>query len=146
MCNVLCRSWTRLSKWVIFNLFVTLFYNILSSVCVPEQNFAFYLFACFFCFFNLVCIFEIELALFHVNSVFYIFFPALVLGDFSKRSVTAVWGCQKCFISNNMGELKGDGETMRSLCGMLVSGGLRTRCRKGWGELRKEEEEVECRG
>ena len=38
MCNVLCISWTRLSKWVIFNLLVTLFYNILSSVCVPSKT------------------------------------------------------------------------------------------------------------
>ena len=26
--------------------------------------------------------------------------------------------------------LKGDGETMRSLCGMLVNGGVRSGCRK----------------
>ena len=30
-----------------------------------------------------------------------------------------------------MEELKGDGETMRSLCDMLVSGGVVTGCRKG---------------
>ena len=29
---------------------------------------------------------------------------------------------------------------------MLVSGGVRTGCRKGWGESRKEEGEVVCRG
>ena len=33
--------------------------------------------------------------------------------------------------------LKCDGETMRSLCGMLVSGGDRCGCRNGLGELRK---------
>ena len=44
------------------------------------------------------------------------------------------------------GSAEGDGETMRSLCGMLVSGGVRSGCRKWWGELRKEEEEEECRG
>ena len=37
--------------------------------------------------------------------------------------------------------LKGDGEIMRSLCGMLVSGGDRCGCRNGLGELRKEEGE-----
>ena len=45
-----------------------------------------------------------------------------------------------------MEELKDDGETMRSLCSMLVSGGVRSGCRKWWGELRKEEGEEECRG
>ena len=29
---------------------------------------------------------------------------------------------------------------------MLVSGGVRSGCRKGWGEMRKEGGEVECRG
>ena len=29
---------------------------------------------------------------------------------------------------------------------MLVSGGVRSGCRKGWGELRKEEGEEECGG
>ena len=36
-----------------------------------------------------------------------------------------------------MDVLKGDGETMRSLWGMLVNGGVRSGYRKGWGELRK---------
>ena len=36
-----------------------------------------------------------------------------------------------------MEELKGDGETMRSLCSMVVSGGVRSVYRNGWGELRK---------
>ena len=45
-----------------------------------------------------------------------------------------------------MEELKDDGETMRSLCGMLVSGAVRSGCTKWWGELRKEEGKEVCRG
>ena len=74
MCNVLCSSWTRLSKWVIFNLFLTLFYNICHQ-CVYQAKLCkhnlFYLFACLlfvFCccfllllllFFYLVCNFNL---------------------------------------------------------------------------------------
>ena len=35
---------------------------------------------------------------------------------------------------------------MRRLCGMLVSGAVRSGCTKWWGELRKEEGKEECRG
>ena len=48
MCNVLCSLWTGLSKWVIFNLFLTLFYNICHQ-CVYQAKLCkhnlFYLFA-----------------------------------------------------------------------------------------------------
>ena len=73
--------------------------------------------------------------------MFSIFSPALVVGDFLKMFSDYIWGCRKCFIRNNTEVVKGDGETMRSLClCWYVSGGVRTGCRKGWGELRNIEE------
>ena len=57
-----------------------------------------------------------------------------------------VWRCLKCFIRNNVEVLKGDRDTVRSLCGMLVNGGVRSGCRKWWGELKKEEGEEEYWG
>ena len=78
--------------------------------CTPQSlESAFYLFAGF-AFLNLYVI----LYLSYVLSVFY-FFPQLCfLVIFSRRSVTAVWGCQKCFIRNNMEVLKvmGDNEEL----------------------------------
>ena len=44
------------------------------------------------------------------------------------------------------GSAEGDGEAMRSLCRMLINGGIRSGYRKWWGELKKEEGEEECRG
>ena len=53
----------------------------------------------------------------------------------SRFSVTAV----------NVKVLEGAWETMRSLCGMLVSGGV-SGCRKGWRELRKDRSSGGFRG
>ena len=67
------------------------------------------------------------------------------LGIFSRHSVTAVWGCPKRFsVQNNMEMVKGIGDTMRSLCGILVRvWWVRSGHWKGWEELRKEEGEEE---
>ena len=129
MCNVLCSSWTRLSKWVIFNLLVTLFYNILLSVCVPSKTFEFIyslVFLLYF-FFNLVCNFEIAGSVSSKLCFLYIFPQYLSLAVIKTFSDCCL-GMSKVLHQNNMEELKGL-ETMRSLCDMLVSGGVRSGCR-----------------
>ena len=52
---------------------------------------------------------------------FLYFSQHLSLGVFSGHSVAAVWGCPKRFsVQNNMEVVKSDGETLRSLCSILV--------------------------
>ena len=43
-------------------------------------------------------------------------------------------GMSKVLHQKQYGRAEGDGETMRSLCGMLVSGGVRTGCVGKGGE------------
>ena len=92
---------------------MSFFYNLLTvSVCV-EENLIYFL-VLFINFFNLV----IYLTSFHVFSIFS---QHLSLGIFSRHSVAAVWGLPKRLsVQNNMEVVKSDGETMRSLCGILV--------------------------
>ena len=80
------------------------------------QNLNFFLNFLVLLFFNLV----IYLTSVHVHPFFY-FSQHLSLRISSRHSVAAVWGFPKCFsVQNNMEVVKSDGETMRSLCGILV--------------------------
>ena len=111
-----CSSWTRLSKWVIFNLFVTLFYKICRQcVCLAKLR-KYRVFS-----FKLVCNFEIAGS---VSRKLY--FPSrcsvTASGDVQSASSETIWKCWR---------ITGDNEE-------LVSG-----CRKWWGELWKEEGEEE---
>ena len=93
---------------------LSFFYNTVLTVSVcTEQNLIFFLNFLVLFFFNLV----IYLTSVHVH----LFFQHLSLRISSRHSVAAVWGFPKCFsVQNNMEVVKSDGETMRSLCGILV--------------------------
>ena len=83
------------------------------SVCAEQNLISFVLFPCFILF--KFC------TLVHVNPFFYIFPSTLSLGIFSRHSVAAVCRFPKRFtVQNNTEVVKSDGETMRSLCGILV--------------------------
>ena len=96
---------------------LSFFYNTVLTVSVcTEQNLIFFLNFLVLFFFNLV----IYLTSVHVHPFFYIS-QHLSLRISSRHSVAAVWGFPKCFsVQNNMEVVKSDGETMRSLCGILV--------------------------
>ena len=93
---------------------LSFFYNTVLTVSVcTEQNLIFFLNFLVLFFFNLV----IYLTSVHVHP----FFQHLSLIISSRHSVAAVWGFPKCFsVQKNMEVVKSDGETMRSLCGILV--------------------------
>ena len=94
---------------------LSFFYSTCSRVCT-EQNLIFFFNFLVLFFFNLV----IYLTSVHVHPFFY-FSQHLSLGISSRHSVAAVWGFPKRLsVQNNMKAVKSDGETMRSLCGILV--------------------------
>ena len=113
--------------------FVNCHFSIILTVSVcTKQNLIFFLNFLVLFFFNLV----IYLTSVHAHPFFY-FSQHLSLRISSRHSVAAVWGFPKCFsVQNNMEVVKSDGETMRSLCGILV-------CM--WWSLEWALERVHCR-